>query len=364
MLKQAYREQTIDRVRALLILMLLLGHANLFFNPLRPTEINEGTGGQMIPWEHAVQGIIRLLIHHVAVGLFLLSGYGAAKFQKVQIQKKFYFKSILMVIADTFVVSAAWTFPASLFQMSFTPNIEALGCLGFCRILSLLARKLKTATILGCIVSLKAAQLLVLEYVGVSSTNFLVNFMFLPSGHAYYKITYDLAGWLTIFLVGFLSYRVHEKFKVKISQQKHLAYHIGSALILTFFIVQMLKLWLAPLKQSASLRNIFQLQLYPPSLAYVLLGAGIFCFTIAVAKKISSNSIFGVFLAKTGKHGFGIYVIHGFVFGTINYAFSFKAGAGSFLTAAGIVGCLILASIGWEIWISSRKTKDDSVWHS
>jgi uncharacterized membrane protein len=308
------RIESIDVLRGLVLILMLLDHTRAFFsNVADPMSLSD---------PNTMAYFTRWITHYCApVFIFLagISAYLSAQRSSAPISKTSYFlltRGIWFVILECTVMFAVWSY----FLVPYQPTLQVFAAIGFSMIfLSLLV--FFPLWLIGTISILLIAGHNILDFVSSTSFGEQAWFWILlhEGGHINglewfnIKVRYPLIPWLGVMGLG---YFMGNLFTLPEKPRRQYLFGIGFAFILAFIILRFINVYGDPnawhLQDSGllTLMSFLNTQKYPPSLSYVLMTLGpALLFLGLITEKNCKNKINQMMLVF-GKVPFFFYVTH------------------------------------------------------
>jgi uncharacterized membrane protein len=309
------RVQSIDIIRGLVMIIMILDHVRDFFHEhsitRNPTDLTTATTAEFLT---------RWITHLCAPAFVMLAGVSA--FQKYQgmkdasSMKRYLFKRglILLLLEFTVVNFGVWMDPG--FHTIIFEVIGAIA-LGFI-VLSLVLDSSKTVLItVGALVLIlqQVFQLIPLDGIPVFKTVFgaLTQITVFETGPGrVFVVGYPPMQWISILLIGYGIAPVFTK-----PDQNRFISMLGLSFLGLFLVLRFINLYGDPLpwKEFDSAGRTFlsfiNISKYPPSLQFVLLTLGIIFLLLSVADRFPSGA--RSFLTVYGKEPLFFFLLHWYI---------------------------------------------------
>jgi len=275
------RSSSLDLLRGLLIILMALDHAN--YHIARQHSSGEYWGGYFPLFANPLQFLTRFLTHFSAPGFFFLMGVGMILFStsrldkgwsKWQVRRHFFLRG-LVLIALQFVLnySQAWSVGGSQALLWYLGVLAALGFgMIFCIPLLDLKPIFLAGISLGCFI--------LMEYLtpqpemwGMNFDNLAGTLLIYSGGKGEFWSNYPLFAWIELIVLGLL-FGTWIRFDARKAYQKGL--WLGLAFLGGFVIIRLFNGFgnIRPLALG-NWMDFFSVVKYPPSMAFVLLTAGV-----------------------------------------------------------------------------------------
>ncbi len=324
-----------------MVLLLVFGHADVFFNPSAYGD--EGFGGSFVPVGALEDFVARAVRLPAATGFFFISGitlarrYGAVRTDG---STRSYASHVLRRAAfflalEPLVIGHLWT-------ASMTENMIAFGVIscfalcflasvGFSRLGPMAAVALAVALVLG-----KELLRIPAPADPLSPAAMAYGLLWEPvfyAGHWY--ASYPVAGWLPAMLLGYA-------FGVRLLARKPGATPsprpllVASVGLAVAFFALRLSTTFGSLGQAVpgSAVELFNMSKYPPSLHMILCALSLVVLIVAISARLSATpqSFVFRFFAGYGRQAFFVYIVLAVGFGIPGVVFGWRADGSLFLS--------------------------------
>ena len=359
----AERWHFLDVARGVMVLMLVFGHADVFFNPLAYGD--EGFGGRYPPVVDVASFVARIVRIPGAPGFFFLSGitlahrYAHARARggegayRVHVLKR----AAFFLLLEPLVIGHLWTVDMPERMLAF----GVISCFGLCFLASIaFSRMGPTAALL-----LGAGIVLAKELVRVEAPTEPLSVGALAHGFlwepAYYRgywyTSYPVAGWLPPMLFGYaLGHALRARSRLPAAS----GLVGGAALGLVGFVALRSTTTFGTLGQAAprGVIEFFTMSKYPPSLQLLVCALSLVLAILALGRWLEGRRdamSFRLF-AGIGRQAFFVYLVLALAFGVPGAVLGLRS-HGSLALAVGIFAVSLWPVLRLAEWYDAFKRR-------